>query len=274
VDYGGDKRLGTAMPDTLTAGAGDEVFRGLGGHDSVVFSGSLDQYAVSGNGVVRVVRALDGDGGADAVIDVERLVFDDMTVNLAIQIDAAGLPSASLQRLAELYVAFFNRIPDADGLAFWVTQTRDGKPLSEIADAFYAAGVQYGSITGYSADMGNADFVNLVYRNVLGRAEGADPGGLAHWTGLLASGQATRGLLVDSILNSAHTFKGDAQWGWVADLLDNKIAVAERFAVEWGLGFATPEASISRGMAIAAAVTSHDTQAALELVGLPWFDLG
>lgn len=91
--------------------------------------------------------------------------------------------------------------------------------------------------------MTNADFVNVVYRNVLGRPDGADAGGLAYWSGELAAGRESRGSLVSTILYSAHTFKGKPSakgtaqdgYGWVADLLDNKLAVAKTFAVDWGL---------------------------------------
>jgi hypothetical protein len=44
---------------------------------------------------------------------------------------------------------------------------------------------------------------------------------------------------VSTILSSAHTYKGDATWGWVPDLLDNKISVANQFAVTWGLNYNT-----------------------------------
>ncbi|NBS48421.1 MAG: DUF4214 domain-containing protein, partial [Betaproteobacteria bacterium] len=121
----------------------------------------------------------------------------------------------------------------------------------------------------FSATMGNADFVNVIYRNVLGRADGADAGGLAYWTGELASGRATRGSLVSTILDSAHTFKGDATFGWVANLLDNKIAVAKQVAVDWGLNYLTADAAITNGMAIAKAITPTDTSAAVALVGIP-----
>jgi len=55
------------------------------------------------------------------------------------------------------------------------------------------------------------------------------------------------------MLNSAHSFKGDTTsgFGWVADLLDNKITVAHTFAIDMGLGYATANESISHGMAIA-----------------------
>lgn len=54
----------------------------------------------------------------------------------------------------------------------------------------------------------------------------------------------------------------------MADLLDNKAAVANTFAVQMGLGFLTPEESISKGMEITAAVTASDISAALTLIGV------
>ena len=57
-------------------------------------------------------------------------------------------------------------------------------------------------------------------------------------------------------------------WGWVADLLDNKIYVANTFAIDWGLNYNTPEDSIANGMAIAAAITPTDTSAAIDLIGI------
>ena len=98
--------------------------------------------------------------------------------------------------------------------------------------------------------------------------------------GELVAGRESRGSLVSTILYSAHTFKGQPSakgtaqdgYGWVADLLDNKLAVAKTFAVDWGLTYNTPQDSISKGMAIAAAVTADaglgGTSAALALIGI------
>lgn len=116
--------------------------------------------------------------------------------------------------------------------------------------------------------MSHANFVNKVYQNVLGRAEGADAEGLAFWSSSLADGSSSRGALVKSILQSAHTYKGDAQWGWVANLLDNKARVADLFSVQMGLGYTTREESITKGMEIAQAVTATDTAVALNLIGV------
>lgn len=272
----------TSAAEHLTGDVGDNVIVGNGGGDTidggsgidtVVFSGDLANFTLTRAGSACTIRNNTGAGGTDAVTDVESLKFADKTVNLTVQSIAAAAPQADVQRLEELYVAFFNRVPDADGLAYWIRQMSGGQSINQIAEAFYNAGVQYSSLTGFSAGMSNADFVNVVYKNVLGRTAGADADGLAYWGGELASGRATHGSLVSTILSSAHTYKGDATWGWVADLLDNKVAVANKFAVEWGLNYNTPDDSISHGMAIAAAVTAMSTVSAISLIGVSANDI-
>ena len=152
---------------------------------------------------------------------------------------------------------------------FWLDEIKAGKTISQIADSFYAAGVNYSNLTGFSSKTTNTDFINVIYKNVLGRSNGADYGGLTFWTNELTSGRATKGTLVTDILKSAHTFKGDPTWGWVANLLDNKIDVAKKFSIELGLNFNTPEESIKQGMAIASSITSSDTSKAIELIAGP-----
>jgi len=258
----------TSGDDRIRADDGNESIDGLGGVDTVIYTGDLGRYTVTlQGGNIQVTDGV-GSGGTDLLSHVERLAFDDFEINLSVQQTANTIAAADLKLLEELYVAFFNRVPDANGLEYLVTRLAGGMSTDAIADAFYAAGIQASDLTGFSASMSNRDFVNVVYRNVLGRPEGADAEGLAYWSAALASGQETKGSLVKSILYSAHTFKGDPTWGWVADLLDNKALVADRVAVDWGVNYTTTDESISKGMEIAAAVTSTDTAAALALVGV------
>jgi len=70
------------------------------------------------------------------------------------------------------------------------------------------------------------------------------------------------------MLKSAHSFAGDATWGWVPQLLDNKVTAATLFAVQQGLNYNTPEESIRQGMAIAAAVTAAGIEDAVRLMNL------
>ena len=265
---GNDILNGGVGNDILLGSAGNDTLDGGTGADAAVFNGSLNSFVITKVGGNYNVRDKVGADGTDTVTNIESLKFADKTVNLTIQAKAAAAPQVDVVRLAELYVAFFNRVPDADGLSYWIDQKVAGQSISQIADVFYSAGVQYSNLTGFSSSMSNGDFVNVVYRNVLGRSGGADAEGLAYWSGQLVNGLATRGSLVSTIIDSAHTFKGNATYGWVADLLDNKYTVAKTFAIDWGLNYNTPTDSISQGMAIAAAVTSISTTAAIALIGV------
>lgn len=258
--------------DTLIGNSAANILNGGGGIDTAVFSGVGNNYTVTKTTVsgttTYTVKDKTGADGTDTLQNIEVLKFSDKTINLQIQAQAKAAPAADVTRLSELYVAFFNRIPDADGLSYWIGQKVAGQSISQIADTFYNAGVQFSSLTGFTATMSNADFVNVIYKNVLGRKDGADAGGLAYWTGKLADGSATRGDLVSTILDSAHTYKGDATYGYVADLLDNKILVAKTFAIDLGLNYNSSNDSITNGMAIAAAVTPTSTAAAISLIGV------
>lgn len=259
--------VGTPNGDTLIGGAGNDTLDGMGGIDTASFSLNISNYRIGHVGNVYTVTDKTGTDGTDTLNNVEILQFRDMSVNLTVQMTAASAPQANVQRLMELYVAFFNRVPDADGLAYWIGQMKAGQTINQIAETFYNAGVAFSDLTHFTATMSNTDFINIIYKNVLGRNDGADQDGLNYWNAKLMSGTA-RGTLVSTILDSAHSFKGDTTWGWVANLLDNKITVSQVFAIDLGLNYLTPADSISRGMAIAAAVTPTDTNAALSLIGI------
>lgn len=270
--------LGTTGADTMSGTAADEMLRGddgsdwidgMGGTDTAIYMGARNGYRLFHTNFGFSVDDLQvGRDGHDNLANIERAVFSDMSVTLGIGDLSRTLAPYQVKTLEELYLAFFDRVPEADGLAFWMSRTLGGQTIDQTADAFYAAALLYPSLTGFSPTMSNADFVNVIYRNVLGRTSGADAEGLNFWTTALANGSETRGSLVTDILYSAHTFKGNATWGWVADLLDNKAFVAHRFAVEMGLGYNTPTASIVHGMEIAGAVTATDTSQAIALIGV------
>ena len=270
---GDDTLNGGNGDDVLIGGAGNDTIDGGAGIDTAIFNGNLANYTLTKSGGTYTVRTSIGTDGTDTLTNVEMLKFTDVTVNLQAKSIAAAAPLTDVQRISELYVAFFNRTPDADGLAYWIGQKMAGKSINQISEAFYNVGASstYSGLTGFSTSMTNVDFLNVFYKNALGRPDGTDAGGLAYWNAKLADGSSTRSSLANDILHSAHTFKGDPTWGWVADLLDNKIAVSNTIAVEWGLTYNTD--AYSRGVAIAAAITPTDTTVALALVGVLAVDL-
>lgn len=191
--------------------------------------------------------------------------FSDMRINLGISETVKNVTPANLQALIELYIAYFNRLPDADGLEYWVNSFKTGQSLEQIGASFYRAAIQFSDLSGYTASMTNSDFVTKIYQNVLGRTP--DERGLAYWSGELNVGRATRGTLIRDMLYSAHSYKGDASYGYVADLLDNKLKLAVTFAVQQGINYNTSEASISHTMTLASLVSSQSTDAAVAQMG-------
>jgi hypothetical protein len=95
-----------------------------------------------------------------------------------------------LPPVTRLYQAYFLRIPDSAGHAYWVAKVRAGTKLSSVS-AFFAGSAEfidtYGSLT-------NAQFVDKVYQNVLGRA--ADGDGATYWLRLLNAKRIDRGSLM------------------------------------------------------------------------------
>jgi len=264
--------FGNGGDDFISGLAGNDVIDGGDGTDTSVYSGAISSYRISRSGGSIAVADKTGADGTDTVTRVERLQFNDKAINLAVKTQSTTVTAGTLKSLVELYIAFFNRIPDSDGMSYWLQQAASGIPTTSIADSFYVAAVQYAAITGYSPNMTNSAFVSVIYKNVLGRSS-VDAEGLAYWTSALARGTETRGTLVKSILDSAHTFKNDFRYGQVANLLDNKYAVGKHFSIDLGLSFNSAEDSISRGMQIAAAVTASDTGFAIGLIGIQANDI-
>lgn len=274
-----DVLIGTASGDKIDAQSGDDIVVGGGGDDQLDggagkdvarYVGGRDNFEITRTATGLTIRDRTSVEGTDTVSNVEHIRFGDMNINLGIAALSKTISGKDLQLLQELYVAFFNRVPDADGLGYWINRIKAGSSMNQIADQFYGAAVYFSSLTGYTASMSNDEFVKIVYKNVLGRSGTTAPpeADVKYWADELASGRASKGSLIGTMLTAAHSFKGDATWGWVPDLLDNKLAVANFFSIQQGLNFNTPEDSIVKGMAIAAAVTATDTSAALKLIGV------
>lgn len=266
---GNDVLDGGAGNDTLAGGAGDDSILGGTGFDTVSYSRFLSDYKFTKTDTgFKVEDKYYGRNEVDTLTGVEYLKFSNINLNLTVKEKAASIADSDVKMLIELYVAFFNRTPDADGVAYWIDEFKKGQSIAQISESFYNIGAsdQFAALTGFTTSMTNEDFINTFYRNVLGRSDGADEGGLNYWNNKLATGAASRSSLAQDILNSAHTFKGDAEFGYVADLLDNKHLVGKTVAIDWGINYV--ENAYEHGVRIAAAVTPTNTAYALGLVGV------
>ncbi len=114
-------------------------------------------------------------------------------------IDSAEVGGA-YEPTIRLYRSAFLRPPDPKGLAYWVRSVRSGSDLDAVADVFATSTEfqnRYGSLS-------NAQFVDRIYRNVLGRE--ADETGAAYWTDQLNRGMK-RGRMLMAFAQSTENIR-------------------------------------------------------------------
>lgn len=98
--------------------------------------------------------------------------------------------------IQQLYVSYFNRPADLDGLAYWKSILKTGYPISAIANSF-SASAEFNSI--YSGT--STEKIGLLYKNTFNRT--ADLNGLLYWTNLLESGQLSFQQIVNAFSNAS-----------------------------------------------------------------------
>src|SRR3990167_7074951 len=102
----------------------------------------------------------------------------------------------SINDVCKLYVATFNRAPDAAGLDYWVNSS--GLELEEIAQSFFD---QPETQALYPTGTSMAAFVTSVYQNLFNRAPDQD--GLAYWVNDLDAGSVSKQNFILAVINVA-----------------------------------------------------------------------
>ena len=102
------------------------------------------------------------------------------------------------ETLQKLYVAYFNRPADPDGLKYWSYALQyQNIPLSDISNAFATSQEYQIAYAGLS----NQQVVNQVYVNLFGR--NAEAGGLQYWAALLDDKKISVANVVTIVGNAA-----------------------------------------------------------------------
>ena len=119
--------------------------------------------------------------------------------------------------VTKLYIATFDRIPDIDGLDYWVDES--GLNLEQIAQSFFD---QDETQQKYPISYTNNDFVDTIYQNLFAREP--DATGASYWIGELNSGSISKNTFILAVMNGA--LDSDA------DILENKRVFATEFMDE------------------------------------------
>ena len=193
--------------DTIIGDDGRDVILGGDGQDTAVISGDFDDFGfVFGPNGVSVTDKTDVAAGTDFLRDVEFARFDDGTLNLSVLTGAAQLAPDQLQLLTELYVAYFDRAPDAGGLLFWGTSLANGVSLPEIAALFFE---QPETQAKMPPDLPVGAFVDLAYRNFLERDP--DQAGRDFWVSTLEAGTVSRPEFMLALIEGARADTGSPE---------------------------------------------------------------
>ena len=210
---------GTKGNDIFSAGLGESLINGNGGHDTVIYSGASDQYGIVRNadGSLTTSDSVGGRDGADQLINIEFLNFTDKTI-------FAETPDNG--NIARLYSAALGRAPDTAGLIFWEDLYANNVPVSAKAAGIQVALAQttpqgagasiaqsFIASTEFQSRYGVLDstgFVTQLYQNVLGRSP--DAGGLSYWTDILGHGGAQAVVLVGLAESAENVAKTAGDW--------------------------------------------------------------
>ncbi len=186
---------GGAANDRLVApGAGDNAIDGQAGLDTVVYAGARNNYTVAKEVWGYGVTDKAGNGGHDAVLNVERLAFSDG--NIALDVDGnAG-------QIYRLYQAVFGRAAEETGLGYWISAMDTSYTLKGLADLFMHQ-KEFDQLYGTAPT--DAEFVTKLYTNVLHRA--AEGAGYDFWMNSLGLGTSR----VDVIVAFSESTENQAQ---------------------------------------------------------------
>jgi hypothetical protein len=181
---------GTDGDDAFAGRGGVFAYEGLFGHDVLDLGGFGFRgvaLTAQADGSVLLTRGFD----VHLMRGVEEVRFLDGRLAFA--------PYDPVAKVARLYEAALDRLPDQGGLNFWTRAVQNGEPLTKLAEGFIAS-AEFQSRFG-GATIGNGAFVDRLYLNVLGRAGEAE--GRQFWAGSLNSGAASRAEVLVGFSESA-----------------------------------------------------------------------
>lgn len=189
-----------------------DIGEGLGGVN-VIVSGSNGTYSTqtwNSGGYQLVVPAgsytvtFSGGGLGNSQSKTFSIGADNVKVD-ALAGDAPAVDLTAVKELiTKIYVGYYDRAPDPEGLDYWMGRYVDGMSAADIAQSY---SVQIESVSNYPylaspGTQSSTGFITSVYNNLFNRAP--DAPGLVYWEGQLASGRPVGAMILD-IINGAVT---------------------------------------------------------------------
>lgn len=103
------------------------------------------------------------------------------------------------ESITGLYVAFFGRAPDEEGLNFWLNEASMLSSQSDVTKSIATLFANESVFASTYSGMDNQTFINAIYTNILGSS--GDAAGMGYWSDVLDSGYS-RAYVVDDIVSA------------------------------------------------------------------------
>lgn len=141
------------------------------------------------------------------------------------------------EKIAGLYIAFFNRAADEEGLNYWLNQSNtlgEETVIKQLATGF----ATHPKFVSLYDSLDNQEYVETIYLNVLGQAGDSD--GINYWKTLLDNGMSHSDMVADFVSISLDFERNDPQYTLLSedeldaaqerkDLITNKVSISLEF---------------------------------------------
>ena len=176
--------------NALVTSKGIKVINSLGFQSEKVYAGKSDTFKFYDLGNDKYGVGINN--AIDELTGESVLIFNDKNMNLVNDIKATfdqvtGLNDATGE-MFRLYNAAFARLPDPDGLRYWIGNFSSGKDDARAVSSSFLASAEFKQ--RYGDNISNAMYVETLYVNVLGRDY--DQSGYNYWLSNLNNGVETR----------------------------------------------------------------------------------
>lgn len=187
------------------------------GNDTMVYSGSRNDYAIEKSGSYTFVESPSSSSAGyrfDRLESIETLQFSDQAISFSL--DASATVGQAARLVSVLLGPQFLTDPNLAGLV--VNALNQGTSLADLA----TLGAQTDIFIGLAGSSSNEDFVRLVYQNLMGSAPSL--GDLQLLAGLIDTGTYTKGSLAVAAVSLTDSlgqvdFAGLASQGWAYNLV-------------------------------------------------------
>ncbi|WP_242225228.1 DUF4214 domain-containing protein [Shinella zoogloeoides] len=131
--------------------------------------------------------------------------------------------------ITQLYVGYYNRAPDPEGLNYWMGRLAAGVSLADIAESFATSPEAISTYPWLAVEEPTeaqvGAFLETIYQNMFNRSIDSD--GLAYYSNQLLTGERTAGEIIASIQANANTNPNNTD----GTILANKVEVGLAWAL-------------------------------------------